>query len=89
MFIFRETAVRLPLIVLVFVLAAVPAFARPDSTDRGPIATDRESAGWADWEVQARMADGDYDGAVQAEQQAANERHDAGQAATDHRPAKR
>ncbi len=33
-------------------------------------ATDRNEAEWADLEAQARMTDGDYDGALQAEKQA-------------------
>lgn len=38
-----------------------------------------DKAGWADWEAKARIADGDYDGAVLAEQQANAERRKAGQ----------
>lgn len=46
--------------------------AAPSSAGRN---TDK--AAWADWEAQARMTDGDYDGAVVAEQQANAERREA------------
>ena len=50
-------------------LMALPGLAQPDPTDSN-------EARWAELEAQARVADGDYDGAVQAEQQAAAVRHD-------------
>jgi hypothetical protein len=38
---------------------------------------ERNAAGWADLEAERRMTDGDYDGAVQANQQAAQARRKA------------
>jgi hypothetical protein len=53
------------------ILLLLPAAARPDPTDIGPSAKPGyNEANWADWDAQARMTDGDYDGAVQAKQQA-------------------
>lgn len=47
-------------------LLVLPAAAERVATD----SHDYDAARWADWEAQARMADGDYEGAVQAEQEA-------------------
>lgn len=55
-------------------LMAAPSFAQI-----GPAVVDHDQARWADWEAQSRMTDGDYDGAVQAEQQANTDRHEAAQ----------
>jgi hypothetical protein len=56
-------------------LAVAPGFARPDPPGISPAATaEREAARWAEWEAQARITDGDYDGAIQAQQQAQADR---------------
>jgi hypothetical protein len=60
---------RIFLVIPILQLAAVPAFAEPSSVETNPAAV-RNEAGWAEWEAQARITDGDYDGAVQAERQA-------------------
>jgi hypothetical protein len=49
----------------------LPAAARSDPTNTSPSAKpESNEASWADWDAQARMTDGDYDGAVQAKQKA-------------------
>jgi hypothetical protein len=58
-------------------LMTAQAFADPGPVDPGPVSADRNQANWAELEAQARIADGDYDGAVQAEQQADADRHEA------------
>ena len=59
-------------------LSAMPGLAQSGHSDISPSATaDRDEARWADWEAQARVTDGDYDGAVRAEQQADAERQQA------------
>jgi len=40
---------------------------------------DHRKASWAEWEAQARILDGDYDGAIAAEQRAAAVRQKAEQ----------
>ena len=70
--------------ITVLMLLAIPAFAEPaaenpgaagpSAADSGAAAADRDAARWAELEAQARITDGDYDGAVQAEQQASTER---------------
>jgi hypothetical protein len=56
----------------ILILALLPVGARPDPSDLTPSARpEYNEANWADWDAQARMTDGDYDGAVQAEQRAA------------------
>ncbi len=71
---------RTAIFLILCLLTIFPAVGQPDSiapaagvSARG----DRDEARWADWEAQARITDGDYDGAVQAEQQAEAERHEA------------
>jgi hypothetical protein len=61
---------------LTLMLVATAAFAEPDVPDRRPIAADRDQASWAECEAQARITDGDYDGAVQAQLQADRDRHE-------------
>jgi len=71
---------RITFAVPLLMLAAVPGFAQPGpehTTLPTAAAEDRSRAGWADWEAQSRIIEGDYDGAVQAEQQAAAVRHEA------------
>jgi hypothetical protein len=68
---------RIAFVVSFLVLAAMPAFARSDPA--GTIPASSNDAGWAEWEAQARITDGDYDGAVQAQQQADIDRQQANQ----------
>jgi hypothetical protein len=64
---------RIILVIPLLLLAAVPAVAEGSSAETNP-AADRNQARWAEWEAQARITDGDYDGAVQAERQADSDR---------------
>jgi hypothetical protein len=67
------------------VLSTMPASADPGSVDPSAAgsslavqgAADRNTARWAELEAQARITDGDYDGAIQAERQADAERRKA------------
>ncbi|WP_428537742.1 hypothetical protein [Rhodopila sp.] len=68
---------------------AVPGAAGPRSADLGAAAADRDAARWAELEAQARITDGDYDGAVQAEQQAGKDRLRAGHSQLMVRPSQR
>lgn len=57
--------------VSMLLLVAAPCAAQRNSQSTMPlIATARDEALWAEWEAQARITEGDYDGAVQAERQA-------------------
>ena len=47
------------------------------AADAGAAAANRDAARWAELEAQARITEGDYDGAVQAEQRADVERRKA------------
>ncbi len=61
-------------------LIALPGFGQPERPGVSPsVSAGRHEADWAEWEAQARITDGDYDGAVQAERQAAAERKKAEQ----------
>ena len=63
-------------------LALLSAPAYPDPPNVGAAANSRSNeAAWADWDAQARITDGDYDGAVQAEQRAKQARQEADQVA--------
>ena len=66
-----------------------PGAAAPSSADSGAAAADRDAARWAELEAQARITDGDYDGAVQAEQQAGKDRLRAGRSQLMVRPTQR
>lgn len=69
---------RIAVALLVMVLAVPPASGASDTPDISPApTTDPDEARWAEWEAQSRITDGDYDGAVQAHQQADAERRDA------------
>jgi hypothetical protein len=67
---------RLLPILIVLLTICRTSFAQPESVDlpRNSAETqtqaDRDEARWAELEAQRRAADGDYDGAVQAHQQA-------------------
>ncbi|WP_428489977.1 hypothetical protein [Rhodopila sp.] len=76
---------RVSTAITILMLLAIPAFAEPAAENTGAAgpstadpgaaaAADRDAARWAELEAQARITDGDYDGAVQAEQQASTER---------------
>jgi hypothetical protein len=64
-----------PLLIM-FLLVGYPALGQPEVVDQGRNSADsearlnRDEARWADLEAQRRATDGDYDGAVQAHQQA-------------------
>jgi hypothetical protein len=78
---------RLPAILT---LALLPASAYPNPPDISPKArTQYEAADWAEWDAQARITQGDYDSAVQAQQHATATRKRADQLAsrTPKRPA--
>jgi hypothetical protein len=63
--------VRAAFAIPLLVLTALPSFARPDPPHAGSaVAANRNEARWDDWDVQARITEGDYDGAVRAKQQA-------------------
>jgi hypothetical protein len=65
-----RAAVAIPLLLMM----TLPNCGRSDSSDpKSFVAPDRRAASWSEWEAEARMADGDYEGAVQAEQRAAAE----------------
>jgi hypothetical protein len=63
-------------LLIVFLLAGYPTLGQPEVVDQGQYPADtearsnRDQASWADLEAQRRATDGDYDGAVQAHQQA-------------------
>jgi hypothetical protein len=58
-------------LILVLTTVALPAQARPDPSIMTPSAAAQyDEARWAEWDAKARMAEGDYDGAVEAEQRA-------------------
>jgi hypothetical protein len=60
-------ALAIPLLLLM----ALPNLARSAPPGISPSATtDRNEARWAELEAQARVTDGDYEGAVQAQKQA-------------------
>jgi hypothetical protein len=62
---------RVASLIPALLLATLSAPARSEPPTTGPsAATENNQANWADWDAQARVTDGDYDGAVQAEQQA-------------------
>jgi hypothetical protein len=64
--------VRAVCVMLFPVLIALPGLAQSASPETSPSTAnaERNDARWADWEAQGRIAEGDYDGAVQAKQQA-------------------
>jgi hypothetical protein len=68
---------RIVVAIPLFMLAASPVLAKPPPGDPSPAALDRNEADWAEREAQARITDGDYDGAVEAQRQADAERHAA------------
>ncbi len=69
---------RLATLVPAVLMLALSVPARSDpSTVRPSAATATNEANWADWDAQARVTDGDYDGAVQAAQQARAARQQA------------
>jgi hypothetical protein len=72
-----RTPMRIYFAISLLMLLAIAGFAQPNPAEQSPAAADRNEARWADWEAQARIADGDYDGAVQAEQQADTARYQA------------
>jgi hypothetical protein len=73
--------VRIAVAMLLLVLIALPGLAGSDPPDTRPsnAATNRNEARWADREAEARIVEGDYDGAVQAKQQADSARAKAEQ----------
>jgi hypothetical protein len=68
---------------IVFLLAGYPARGQPEVVGQGQNAAgtearfSRDDARWADLEAQRRATDGDYDGAVQAHQQAEQDLQEA------------
>jgi hypothetical protein len=65
-------------LLIVPLLLAAPSYAAvPPGADA---AQHSDDALWAEWEAQARLTGGDYDGAIQAEQQATAEWQQAEQA---------
>jgi hypothetical protein len=60
------------------ILTAAGGPARPDPPAPGASAdADRNAARWDEWDAQARITEGDYDGAVQAARQADADRQQA------------
>ena len=71
-------------------LAVLPGLAAAEAPGISPSAAiDRNQAKWADLEAQARITDGDYEGALQAERQAQAARDRADQQAVAARGARR
>jgi hypothetical protein len=72
---------RIALAVPVLMLTAMlPSFVGADAVrPEAAVTSDRDDARWAELEAQARVTDGDYDGAIQAQQQADSELHAAAQ----------
>jgi hypothetical protein len=69
---------RVASLVPVVVLALLSAPAHSDPPNVGSSAnTQSNEADWADWDARARITEGDYDGAVQAEQRAKEARQQA------------
>ena len=70
------------LIIPALMVLALPASASSEPPTTNPsAATASNEANWAEFEAQARITDGDYDGAVQAEQRADAARKQAEQLA--------
>ncbi|WP_428486404.1 hypothetical protein [Rhodopila sp.] len=71
-------------------LGCTPLSHKPEATDtRAGLADpqaqiERDQARWADQEAQRRITDGDYDGAVQAHQQAEQDLREAERQQTGH-----
>jgi hypothetical protein len=56
-------------LIALLTLASLVVPAHSDPPNRSPsAASESNEANWANWDAQARIADGDYEGAVQAEQ---------------------
>ncbi len=71
----------------VLLLALLPVSAHPNPPDANPGAqTEYNEANWAELDAQARITEGDYDGAVQAEQHAEAARKAADELAARARP---
>jgi hypothetical protein len=71
---------RIAFVVPILMLALSPTPARPDTADLSPAAAEnRNDARWAEWEAQARITEGDYDGAIKAQRQADADRQQAAQ----------
>jgi hypothetical protein len=65
-------------LVTILALALVASSAHANPPDISPAArTQYETADWAEWDAQARITQGDYDGATQAQQHAAAARRQA------------
>jgi hypothetical protein len=79
---------RVVILIPILLVAALPERALPNPPIPGPSAAtepnaaEANAADWADWDAQARITDGDYDGAVQAEQLAQAARKQADELAT-------
>jgi hypothetical protein len=61
---------RLPLTLIVLLTICHASFGQPETADLPRNTPGSQEARWAELEAQKRAADGDYDGAVQAHQQA-------------------
>ncbi|MGD0102953.1 MAG: hypothetical protein ABSC06_02825 [Rhodopila sp.] len=72
-----KTPTRTPFAVPLLALISVPCLGQPvRPDDSAPAAGERNAARWADREAQSRMIEGDYDGAIQANQQADADRNE-------------
>lgn len=63
--------------VALLMVLVTPTFGRPEPSVSSSAAAASSDARWAEWEAQSRITDGDYDGAIQAEQQAQADRRQA------------
>ena len=67
---------RFEVSMILFLAVTAPSFGQPEASNPGAPGTssqaqfERDEARWADLEAQRRATEGDYDGAVQAHQQA-------------------
>jgi hypothetical protein len=72
-----DRPMRIIVAIPLFMLVASPVLAEPPPGDPSPAALDRNEADWAEREAQARITDGDYEGAVEAQRQADADRRAA------------
>lgn len=67
---------RVAFAVALLMLVVAPALTRSDPS-ASPVSGASSEVRWAEFEAQSRISDGDYDGAVEAEQQAQADRQQA------------
>src|SRR6187402_3422465 len=79
----RSSHMRSGTLIAILALALLPASAGSNPPDMNSAArTQNDAADWAEWDARARITQGDYDGAAQAQQHAAVARRQADQLAS-------